>query len=109
MKYRITNTSAYWGELEKKYRKVIEEIFGEIETKQVYRGLNDTDYRTVCYIDVKSLEQIQELINKNGIEVIIFKSKDEYVFIQEVNKYVYVNKEDSPEEWVLEIYDDWRE
>ena len=109
MKYRITNTSSYWDELEEKYVKTIEEIFGEIETKQVYYNINDTDYRTLSYIDVKSLEQIQEFINKINDEVIIFKSKDEYVFIQELNKYVYVDKEDLPEEWVLEIYDNWRE
>lgn len=108
MKYRITNSSSECGELAKKYKKLIKEIFGEIEVKKVYDSLNDEEYKTYCYIEIKSLEQIQEFVEKNGIEIIIFKSTDYYVFIQEENKYVFtIDKKDLPEEWVLEIYDDW--
>lgn len=112
MKYKIVNTENEHFcsfKLDGKYLKKVEEIFGEVETREVYDNINDTKPTVEYYIDVKSVEQLQELIRNCDQEIVIKQDEDVYTFIQEVNKYVWIEREEYPKIWVIEIYDDWRE
>lgn len=110
MRYKIVNTGCYWHcELDEKYLKIVEEVFGKVEVREVYDNINSDNPTTEYYVDVTSIDQLQELSTKCKHELIIFTTSDDYMFIQEVNKYVLVSKNNLPDIWVIEIYDDYRE
>ena len=110
MKYRIENTRNWSGELDKKYLQIVKEIFGEIEIRKVYNDINDKTFYTQSFVEVKSVEQLNLLIDKvNGSGIVIYKNDDDYTYIKEVDKFVYVRKDKCPQEMVIEIYDTYRE
>ena len=109
MKYRICNTYNRYRELDKKYLEIIKEIFGEIETRKVYFDINDENFYIQSFVEVKSLEQLNLFIDKVGDAVVIYKEDDDYTYIKEVDKFVYVRRDEYPQEMVIEIYDDYRE
>lgn len=109
MKYRICNTYNRYRELDKKYLEIIKEIFGEIETRKVYFDINDENFYIQSFVEVKSLEQLNLLIDKVVCGEIVIYKDDDYTYIKEVDKFVYVKKDKCPQEMVIEIYDDYRE
>ena len=110
MKYRICNTDNRYRELDKKYLEIIKEIFGEIETRKVYFDINDENFYIQSFIEVKSLEQLNLFIDKvDCSEIVIYKDDDDYTYIKEVDKFVYIRKDEYPQEMVIEIYDGYRE
>lgn len=110
MKYRIENTSNWRNELDEEYLEIVKEIFGEIETRKVYHNINDEIFYTQSFVEVKSLEQLNSLIDKvDSARIVIQKEDDDYTYIKEVDKFVYIRKDEYPQEMVIEIYDDYRE
>ena len=114
MKCRIENTRNYYGGLDEEYLEIVKEIFGEIKTRKVYHNINDEKFYVQSFVEVKSLEQLNLLIDKvgsiGGSGIVIYKSSDTYIYIKEVDKFVvYVTKDKYPQDMVIELYDDYRE
>ena len=109
MRYRIYNTESNTYDISKKYEKVIKDCFGEIEIREVYNNINDEKPRIEHYVNVKSLEQLEKFANDINNEIIIGYETDDFVYIAEVDKYVFVFKKDLPKIPFIEIYDGYRE
>ena len=109
---RILNTENMYdnnNELDYDYLEIVKGCFGEPAKRYVYRDLNDEDFKTQYFVEVKSLEQLLEFQGKVGKELIIANKNDEYVYIKEVDKFVYLEKNKNPQILVVEIYDGCRE
>lgn len=110
MKCRIRNTGNWDEGLDEKYLEIVKEIFGEIETRKVYHNINDEKFYTQSFIEVKSVEQLNLLIDKVDVNgIVIYKNNDDYTYIKEADKFVYVRKDKYPQILVIEIYDGYRE
>lgn len=111
MKFRIYNTEDYLSNdtLKTDYYNIVIETFGEVKTRKVYRDLNTDNYEIEYYVEVKSLEQLVEFINKIDHEIIIDRKDDRYVYFQEVDKYVLLKNNKNPQIMSIEIYDGYRE
>lgn len=110
MKCRIRNTGNWDGGLDEKYLEIVKEIFGEIETRKVYHNINDEKFYIQSFVEVKSVEQLNLLIDKVDINgIVMYKNNDNYTYIKEVDKFVFVRKNKYPQILVIEIYDGYRE